>query len=398
MHFDKNKRIYVTGLGVISAIGNNSEENLKSLTEKKHGIGKIDLIDTVHKDELMVGEIKLTNEEIADKLGINSDNSHPRTTLLAMHAAKEAYDDAKLSKNDNLKTGVIVGTTVGGMDKSELVYKDAEADLSFIQSHHCGYTTERVADYLNAHDFVSSLSTACSSGVNAILLGARLIKHGMLDRVVVGGTDALSKFTINGFRTLMILHTEHCRPFDQDRRGLNLGEGAGMIVLESEKSLNGKKVYCELTGYANNNDAYHQTASSPDGLGPYLSMKNALQHSGLEPGDIQYINVHGTGTDNNDLTEGLAMIKLFNNSVPEFSSTKAYTGHALGGAGGIESIYSIMAIKYDVIFPNLNFKKPIPEINLKPVTETIKNAGVKNVMTNSFGFGGNDSTLIFSKV
>ncbi len=398
MQFDKNKKIFVTGIGVISAIGLNAKENINSLEHKKHGISGITHINTIHKDELKVGEIKLTNAEIRARLNLAADNNYPRTTLLAMHAAKEAYEDAGLNSNDGFKTGVILGTTVGGMDKSELVYKNIGEDLSFIDSHHCGFTTERVADYIGAHDFVSSLSTACSSGVNAILLGARLIKHGILDRAIVGGTDALSKFTINGFRTLMILHTEHSCPFDKNRKGLNLGEGAGMIVLESEKSLNGKKVYCELSGYANNNDAFHQTASSPDGLGPYLSMKNALEMSGLSGKEIDYINVHGTGTDNNDLTEGLAMIKLFNGNVPKFSSTKAFTGHALGGAGGIESVFSILAIEHDMIFPNLNFNEVIPEINLIPVTETIKNAGVNNVMTNSFGFGGNDSTLIFSKV
>lgn len=398
MQFDKNKRIFVTGIGAISAIGLNAKENLISLENKKHGISKIELVNTIHKNELMVGEIKLTNEELKNRLKIASDYSFPRTTMLAMHAAKEAYDDAKLQPDINYKTGVIVGTTVGGMDKSELIYNNIGEDLSFIYSHHCGYTTERVAEYLNTLDFVSSISTACSSGVNAVLLGARLIKHGILDRVIVGGTDALSKFTINGFRTLMILHSEHCKPFDKNRKGLNIGEGAGMLVLESERSLNGKNVYCELTGYANNNDAYHQTASSPDGLGPYLSMKNALELSGLSPEDIDYINVHGTGTDNNDLTEGLAMLKLFNNKVPMFSSTKAYTGHALGGAGGLESVFSVLAIHHNMVFPNLNFEEPIPEINLTPVTETLKNAEINNVMTNSFGFGGNDSTLIFSKV
>lgn len=398
MQFDKDKKVFVTGIGIISAIGKNAQENFDSLEQKKHGISKIDLIKTIHKDELMVGEIKLTNSDLKQRLNLPENNTYPRTTLLAIHAAKEAYEDAQLKSSTEFKTGVIIGTTVGGMDKSELVYKNVGEDLSFIDSHHCGFTTERVADYLNTHDFISSLSTACSSGINAILLGARLIKHGMLDRVIVGGTDALSKFTINGFRTLMILHSEHCCPFDKNRKGLNIGEGAGMIILESEKSANGKKVYAELTGYANNNDAFHQTASSPDGLGPYLSMKNALEMSGLKKEDIQYINVHGTGTDNNDLTEGLALIKLFDNKVPMFSSTKAYTGHALGGAGGIESVFSIMAIQNDMAFPNLNFKEPIPEINLKPITDVIKNTGIKNVMTNSFGFGGNDSTLIFSKV
>lgn len=398
MEFNAGKKVFVTGIGVISAIGSNVKENLESLKNKRHGISNIELINTVHKDELVVGEIKTTNNELVERLNITAEEAYPRTTLLAIHAAKEAYDDAGLEPDAALKTGVIVGTTVGGMDKSELVYKNFGDDVSFINTHHCGYTTEKVADHLNAHDFITSLSTACSSGVNAIMLGARLIKHGIIDRAIVGGTDALSKFTINGFRTLMILDPEHCKPFDKNRRGLNIGEGAGMLVLESEKTVGNKKVYCEIAGFANNNDAFHQTASSPEGLGPYLSMKNALEISGLNTDDIHYINVHGTGTENNDLTEGLALLKLFDDKVPPFSSTKAFTGHTLGGAGGIESVFSILSLQNDMILPNLNFKDAITDINIKPVNEVLYNKGVKNVMTNSFGFGGNDSTLIFSKV
>ncbi len=390
-------RIYVTGLGVISAIGYDVAENFNSLRSKTHGIGKLDILDTIHRGRLVFGEIKLSNEELLRRLDQTEDTPYPRTTLLAMHAAAEACRDAGVANDDSVKTGVILGTTVGGMDKSEKFYRKLNENTDFIQSHNCGYTTEKVADYLNLHDLVTTLSTACSSGANAIMLGGRLISHGMLDRVVAGGTDSLSKFTINGFNTLFLLDPDPCSPFDKDRKGLNLGEGAGFVVLESERLSKNKKKYCRLSGYANNNDAYHQTATSTDAKGPYLSMKNALEKSGLKADDIHYVNVHGTGTENNDITEGQAMERLFAGKVPPFSSTKAYTGHTLGAAGALEAVYSILAIENNIVFPNLNFKQPIPGLNLIPATTVIENKIVKNVMSNSFGFGGNEATLIFSK-
>ncbi len=390
-------RVFVTGMGIISAIGNNLEENYNSLLNKEHGISKLDILETVHKDEIVCGEIKLTNEELLQRLKLPENTTYPRTTILAIHAAKEAYNDAGLANGDTAKTGVILGTTVGGMDKSERYYRHPEENTDFINTHNCGYTTEKVADSLNLQDFVTTLSTACSSGANAIMLGARLIKNGIVDRAIVGGTDSLSRFTINGFKTLFLLDPNPCSPFDKDRKGLNLGEGAGILVLESEKLCNEKKKYCEFVGYANNNDAYHQTATSSEAKGPFLSMKNAIEVGKLKAKDIDYINVHGTGTDNNDFTEGIAMEKLFGEHVPPFSSTKSYTGHTLGAAGALEAIYSILSIEYNVIFPNLNFKQRISELSISPATVVIDNAGIKNVMSNSFGFGGNETTLIFSK-
>lgn len=230
------------------------------------------------------------------------------------------------------------------------------------------------------------------------MFGARLIRHGVVDKVIAGGTDGLSKFTLNGFNTLMILDREHCRPFDATRAGLNLGEGAAYITLQTKASAinEKKKIYAEISGYANANDAFHQTASSENGEGPYLAMQQALNKANLSPGSIDYINVHGTGTDNNDLTEGKAMIRLFGNNLPPFSSTKAYTGHTLGAAGSVESIISILSLQHNTMFPNINFKTKIPEIDIEPVSKVEKKE-LQHVLTNSFGFGGNDSSLIFSK-
>jgi 3-oxoacyl-[acyl-carrier-protein] synthase-1 len=197
----------------------------------------------------------------------------------------------------------------------------------------------------------------------------------------------------------MILDHEHCRPFDATRRGLNLGEGAGYLVLERTlDALAGKKqLIARVAGYANANDAFHQTASSDNGEGPFLAMKRAVAKAGITPQDIDYINVHGTGTDNNDLTEGVAMKRLFGDQVPPFSSTKAFTGHTLGATGVIESIISILSMNNDKVFPNINFKEVIEEINLVPVSQ-LTDLHINHVLTNSFGFGGNDSSVVFSKV
>jgi 3-oxoacyl-[acyl-carrier-protein] synthase-1 len=230
------------------------------------------------------------------------------------------------------------------------------------------------------------------------MLGARMIQSGQLDRVIVGGTDCLSKFTINGFKTLLILSDTYSAPFDEERKGLNLGEAAAYLVLESDALVQkeNKKVLGYVTGYGNANDAYHQTASSEHGDGAVLAMEKALKTAGMRTSDIDYVNAHGTATPNNDLSEGRALIRLFGDKVPEFSSTKAFTGHTLAAAGGVEAVYSVLALENDIIFPNLNYKTPMKEFDLDPITEVTKKP-LRNVLSNSFGFGGNCSTLIFSK-
>jgi 3-oxoacyl-(acyl-carrier-protein) synthase len=226
-----------------------------------------------------------------------------------------------------------------------------------------------------------------------------MIKNNLLDRVIAGGTESLTKYHLNGFNTLMILDRELCKPFDENRKGLNLGEGAAFLVIESEDVVKatGKKVLCELTGYGNSCEAFHQTASTPEGKGAYMAMKEALDRSGLEPEQIDYINAHGTGTENNDLSEGRAIEKLFGDNLPKISSTKAFTGHTTSGAGGIEAVLSVLAITHNLIFPNLNFSEQMKELNFSPVTELLENIKVDHVLSNSFGFGGNNSALIFSR-
>ncbi len=396
-------KVAITGMGIISSIGNNAEENFQSLISSKHGISDIELLKTRHQNEIKVGEIKTTNSDFVKLLNLPEDNNYTRTTLLGITAVKEALESAGITDINESRTGLISSTSVGGMDMTEKYFYDYEKfpeQQKYISSHDAGYSSICIADYFGLKGMVSTISTACSSAANAIMMGAKLISNGVLDRVIVGGADSLSKFTLNGFKTLMIVSDSYNTPFDNDRKGLNLGEAAGFLVLESDESVkkSNKKPIGFLSGYGNANDAHHQTASSENGEGAFLAMEKALKISGLNKNQIDYINVHGTATPNNDLSEGIAMIRIFGKkNVPDFSSTKAFTGHTLAAAAGIEAVYSLLALQNNVIFPNLNFKNKMEEFDLIPVTG-LKNKEIKHVLSNSFGFGGNCSTLIFSKV
>ena len=395
--------IYIAGIGAITAIGNNVAQCLSSFENEKAGMGDIAYLDTLHRHKMPVAEVKLSNKQLAEITGISTTIS--RTTLLGLIAAKEALSDAFMDDFSSLRTGFVSANTVGGMDKSEDFFKDFVSDhrkgkLRNVFDHECGCVTEAIADQLGIRDYMTTLSTACSSSANAISYGARLIKNNLLDVVLAGGTDALTKFTLNGFNTLMILDKDYCRPFDENRQGLNMGEGAGYVVLvsaEVAKTLS-KELYCKLSGYNNSNDAYHQTASSPDGTGPYLAMRGALVRSGLNPSDIDYINLHGTGTPNNDAAEGTAVKRLFDPNYPPISSTKSFTGHTLGASGGIEAVFSILAIKYGIIYPNLRFETQMHEFSFAPEKRFLTGQTMNHVMSNSFGFGGNCTSLIFSRI
>jgi 3-oxoacyl-(acyl-carrier-protein) synthase len=398
-----SKRIFVTGIGIISAIGKDVQETLASLLAEQSGIGEITLFDTIHKGRFPLAEVRLSNAELLEMTGNSGSKDFTRTALLGMVAARQALKSAGIEDISNARTGLISATTVGGMDRSENFFKEFLADnrkgkLIDIVNHDCGDSTTRIAEYAGIRGFRTTLSTACSSSANSIMFGAQLIRAGLMDRVIAGGTDAVTKFTLNGFNTLMILDKEKCKPFDENRNGLTLGEGAAFLVLESEEMVKneGKKILCELTGYANANDAYHQTASSPDGTGAFLAMQGALAMSNLQPGQVDYINVHGTGTQNNDLSEGVAVERVFGDKVPPFSSTKAFTGHTLGAAGAVEAVLAVLAISNRMIYPNLHFSTPMKELKIQPVKTLIKDVDVKHVLSNSFGFGGNNSTLIFS--
>jgi len=395
--------VFVVGVGVISGIGNNVPECLDALEKGNAGIGKIKYLRTNHRDLLPAAEVKLSNDELSVISGFAPTTS--RTAMLSMIAAKEAWDNSGVNKLPGLRTGFVSASTAGGIDKTEDFFTDFLADnskgkLRDVLNHECGNITNIVAEKLGIKNHISTVSTACSSSANAIMYGARLIKHNIVDAVIAGGTDALTRFTLNGFNTLLVLDEQYCKPFDENRNGLNLGEGAGYVVLVSARvaSLLKQQPYCALTGYFNANDAYHQTSTSFDGDGPYMAMEGALAMSGLKPENIDYINLHGTGTQNNDSSEGAAIQRLFHPHYPKMSSTKSFTGHTLGASAGVEAVFSALAIQRGVVYPNLRLEEPMTAFPFAPETAFLKQQDIKHVLSNSVGFGGNCSSLIFSKL
>lgn len=393
------KRIVVTGMGIVSALGIGKDAHLCALKEGKSGVGKVKYLATKHTD-IPVGEVKMSDDELKSLLGISSDSVITRTPLLGRIAMEEAVKQSGI--NDTFRVAFINGTTVGGMEKSERYYLDffEGKNTEYIAVHDCGAGTEMIAASFGRFDLMSTISTACSSAVNSIIVGGEMVRSGRVDAAIVGGAESLSKFHLNGFNTLMILDKDVCNPFDANRKGLNLGEGAAYIVIESEESAKSRnaEILCELSGYGNACDAFHQTASSPAGEGAYLAMKKALEDAGLVPEEIDYINAHGTGTGNNDLSESVSIKRIFGERVPYFSSTKSLTGHTTSAAGGIEAVISILALQNGIIPGCVRFENPIEETGLIPVKKCMMQVELKHVMNNSFGFGGNDSSCIFSKL
>ncbi|UYQ91825.1 beta-ketoacyl-[acyl-carrier-protein] synthase family protein [Chitinophaga horti] len=399
------ERVFITGMGLITAIGDNVMENLRSLRLQQSALGPTRHIDTIHKDILPVAEVRHSTEQLAVMAGAPGVQGYTRTTLLGLIAMKEALQSAGLTEADLPAAGFVNASTVGGMCDTEKVYfdiinPDKQGEfLDYIDTLDCADCTQRIADETGIGAHIATISTACSSSANALMYGARLIKHGQLDLAICGGTEALTRFTINGFNSLKNIDKQHCKPFDRDRNGLNLGEGAAYLVLESESQVKrrGARVLAELSGYCNANEAFHPTAPSPEGDGAYNAMKQALAMSGRTIGEVQYVNVHGTATLNNDASEGKALLRLFGDKVPMFSSTKPFTGHTLAAAGAIEAIFSVLAIREQMVFPNLNFSEKMEEADVTPETRLLEQFPVQNVISNSFGFGGNNASLVISR-
>lgn len=392
--------IYVTGMGMMSAIGNNVSEALDSLLNSRSGIAPITILNTRHQADFVLGEVKMTDQDLREKVQVSSDRHATRTTLLGLFAAQEALNQANYSSKDGIRTGLISATTVGGANTTEVYFEDflaGKKTANFIDTEDDGDCTEYLADYFEIKHYVTTLNTACASSTQAIALAARMLKSGFVDRVLVGGADALCRLTFNGFNSLQLLSSEPCRPFDVNRQGLNLGEGAAFLVLENEKSLQktNNKVLVKLSGYGVTNDAYHQTSSSPNGAGLYASMQNALSVANLKAQEIDYVNAHGTATGNNDLTEGWAIRNMFGKNFP-FSSTKGFTGHTLAAAGAIEAVISILCLQNQIKVPNLNFEQSIEEHQMEPITKLERNVSVKHVLSNSAGMGGACASVIFS--
>ena len=391
-------KIAITGIGAVSAIGMNCAETLEALLAERSGIGQMRYLDSVHRD-IPVGEVPCSNAELKQMAGIDASEAMPRTSLIGLLAAREAIAMSAIPLSPS-EMAFINGTTVGGMDLTEQHWADyarGEA-IENICEHGAGESAVVIAKHLSPEpfSFIATSSTACSSALNAIMMGANMLRTGQVKAALVGGAESLSKFHLNGFNTLMILDRQPCRPFDATRAGLNLGEGAGYLVIEPEEAAlaRGAKILGYLGGYANTCDAFHQTASSENGEGAYLAMKGALQMAGLQPAEIDYVNAHGTATPNNDLSESAALLRVFGQAMPAVSSTKAFTGHTTSASGGLETVICVLAMSHGFIPANLHWTQTAEGL-IMPITHT-EHRHLKHILCNAFAFGGNESSLIIS--
>ena len=392
-------RIAITGAGIISALGTGLDETCRILMDEICPITPLRHLVSAHSN-LPCGEVDFSDSQLYELCHEDKERPLSRSSLLGIIAARQAEQDAALQPGT--RVALINGTTVGGMDITERnlenFLKSSDFD-SLIPLHLDGVSTDAIADSLSVDvAYTDTLSTACSAAANALAFGAELIRSGRFDVVLAGGSECITRFHLNGFNSLMILDENLCRPFDASRKGLNLGEGAGFLVLETREHAmaRGARVRAFLDGWGNSCDAFHQTASSPDGEGAYLAMVKALQVAGLKPSDIDYVNAHGTATENNDLSEGVALRRVFGSRMPLVSSTKSFTGHATSAAGALEAVISVLCLQRQFVPANLRFENRDPQLDFSPVVHTLKDMPLKHVLSNSFGFGGNDSSLVFS--
>ena len=390
--------IAITGEGIICAIGTDKASVLSALRSKETGIATMRYLPSAHH-ELPVGEVKMSDDEMKSQLGIDLSQEISRTALMGMIAVRQALSDAQVSGSKGERIVFISGTTVAGMDVTERHFTEmrtSDDHLSCLHYHSCGDNTRQIAEHFGCFSEYTTVSTACSSAANALILGAEMLKAGEADIVVAGGTEALSVFHLNGFNSLMILDKDHCRPFDETREGLNLGEGAAYVVLESAEHARSRQasVHAFLRGYGNACDAFHQTASSENGEGAYLAMQKALNMAGLKPKDIDYVNAHGTGTPNNDLSESVALQRVFGSELPPVSSTKGFTGHTTSASGSIEVVICLLAMHHGFLPANLGWRQPMSDGIIPTLGED--KVSLRHVLCNSFGFGGNDSSLLLS--
>lgn len=384
----------VTGLGCICAAGDSLETIMPALYSGKRRPAAPLAVKT--------GLDKISPVfEVSSDLAPEGDAS--RTTLLALTAVKEAMSHARLDRSEikGKRVGVVLGTTVGCTLNNEPFYRayreKKNPDIKPVRSFLTNNPALFIADLYGCSGPAVTIANACSSGTDAVGLAKSWIENDICDIVIAGGTDELCRTTYIGFTSLLITSMEPCRPFDRNRKGLNLGEGAGIVILESMESagLRGVQVLAHVAGYGSSGDAHHPTAPHPDGAGLRRAIGIALNDAGTTPDEIAFINAHGTSTLDNDRVEGKVIRDLFSKSIPVVS-TKAYTGHTLGAAGGIEAVFTVMALNDGQLPATAGFEEPDEECGIIPTTENMHIKG-NAAISNSLAFGGNNSVLVFSK-
>ena len=375
----KHRRIFITGMGIISSLGQGVGRHVDSLKKNSSGIEPLQLFTPSPGNIFPVGEIPNFKQTL----------NIPRTHELAFLAAQEA-----LSATRVVPDAIILGTTTGGMPLTEALLRKNEKDADQYKYHSTSSVAEFLADLLGCKGLLLTVTTACSSGAVAIKLAYELLSSGKANRVLAGGADALCRLTYYGFHSLQLIDPSGAHPLDLDRNGMTVGEGAAMLLLEAEESTPDNAI-AEILGGGLSCDAYHPTAPHPEGKGALAAMGRALEDAGISPADIEYINLHGTGTRDNDLAEAKAIHSVFGNNIPSLSSVKGATGHSLAASGTIESVICAAAIREGLIPANTGCVNPDPELNLKPALAPFEQK-VAVALSNSFGFGGNNACLVLA--
>uniref|UniRef100_A0A6M3T0G7 3-oxoacyl-[acyl-carrier-protein] synthase 2 n=2 Tax=Bacillus subtilis TaxID=1423 RepID=A0A6M3T0G7_BACIU len=407
------KRVVVTGLGALSPLGNDVDTSWNNAINGVSGIGPITRVDAEEYPAKVAAELKDFNVE--DYMDKKEARKMDRFTQYAVVAAKMAVEDADLNITDEIapRVGVWVGSGFGGLETLESQFEifltkgPRRVSPFFVPMMIPDMATGQISIALGAKGVNSCTVTACATGTNSIGDAFKVIQRGDADVMVTGGTEApLTRMSFAGFSANKALSTNPdpktaSRPFDKNRDGFVMGEGAGIIVLEElEHALaRGAKIYGEIVGYGSTGDAYHITAPAQDGEGGARAMQEAIKDAGIAPEEIDYINAHGTSTYYNDKYETMAIKTVFGEHAHKLavSSTKSMTGHLLGAAGGIEAIFSILAIKEGVIPPTINIQTPDEECDLDYVPDEARRQELNYVLSNSLGFGGHNATLIFKK-
>lgn len=403
-----SRRIVITGLGVFSPVGNGSIEFWQALTAGKVGTGPIQAFDTSQFDYHHGGEVK--NFEAARYFQRLDSAVCDRTTQLAVAAARLASEDAGNVHEAYLpeRIGVCMGTTMGNQSiveaENDRRLSPGMPELPAARIAHKveTYITAAIAQELALEGPCHVIPTACAAGNYAIGWGADLIQEGLVDAVIVGGADGISRGCFAVFHRLGAIANEVCQPFDLKRTGMLVGEGAGALVLEDyEKAVaRGAQIYAELLGHGLACDAYHPTAPHPEGVGAQASMRRALQNAGVRPEDVSYISAHGTGTHANDASESLAVRNVFDletRSVP-VSSIKSMLGHTMGAASAIEAVACALMIRHGVIPPTANYRESDPDCLQDIVPNQARAYPVQVVLSNSFAFGGNISSIVMQRI
>lgn len=407
-----NKRVVVTGMGMVSPLGIGVQENWEAICQGKSGITPITRFDTSDFPSKIAGEVKGFNpENYVDKKETKKMDIFIHYALASgMMALQDSQLEIDESNAD--RVGVLVGAGLGGLSTIEkyhtILLEQGPKKISpfFIPMLIVNLAPGQISIYFGARGPNSSVVTACATGNHSIGEATRIIQRGDADAMIAGGAEStITPLAVGGFSSMRALSTRNdeperaSRPFEKDREGFVIAEGAGLLILEELEHARkrGANIYAEIIGFGCNGDAYHISAPSPNGIGAARCMEVAMKDAQINYMDIDYINAHGTSTPLNDMSETMAMKTVFKDHAKKIpvSSTKSMTGHLLGAAGGVEAVYSVLAIKHGIIPPTINYETPDPECDLDYVPNVAREAKVRTVMSNSFGFGGTNATLIF---